>query len=116
MNGNATSSAGSVTPSEDISAGTPAVAEESVWDALSAVIDPEIGLDIVALGLVYDVGVVGDAVTIRYTLTIHGCPMEEHITAAIVAAAAAVPGVREVKPHLVWSPPWDPGMIREGAW
>lgn len=90
--------------------------EREVMAALSTVIDPEIGLDIVTLGMVFGVEIEGDAVRVTFTLTTPNCPMESIITAGIGNAVLAIPAVCEVTPQLVWSPAWHPGMIREGAW
>lgn len=90
--------------------------DDAVWAALSTVIDPEIGLDIVTLGLVYSVEDLGGALRVTFSLTTPGCPMEGVITGGIVEALNAVEGVQQVIPNLVWEPRWHPGMIQEGAW
>jgi metal-sulfur cluster biosynthetic enzyme len=94
----------------------PAIDGKLVWEALSTVIDPEIGLDIVTLGLVYEVEADEKAVRVTFSLTTPGCPMEEMITSGVVNAVSAVPGVARILPNLVWEPRWHPGMIQEGAW
>jgi metal-sulfur cluster biosynthetic enzyme len=83
----------------------------ALWNALSMVIDPELGLDIVTLGLVYDAEVSGDFARVTYTLTTPGCPMERIIGEGIREAAMMVAGIREVETHLVWDPVWHAGMI-----
>ena len=89
---------------------------ELLWHSLAGVIDPEIGLDIVSLGLVYGVTIDDDVARITHTLTTPGCPMERLITDGIRTAAAAVRGIREVETVLVWDPAWHSGMIAPNAW
>jgi metal-sulfur cluster biosynthetic enzyme len=88
----------------------------SAWDALRMVLDPELGLDIVTLSLVYDLERDGDTLRVTYTLTTPGCPMERVITQGIREALALVEGVARVDTRLVWEPEWHAGMIAPGAW
>jgi metal-sulfur cluster biosynthetic enzyme len=83
----------------------------TIWTALATVIDPELGLDIVTLGLVYGVEVEGSTARITYTLTTPGCPMERAITGGVRAATLAVEGIDRVDTNIVWEPAWHPGMI-----
>ncbi|HVX42017.1 MAG TPA: metal-sulfur cluster assembly factor [Gemmatimonadaceae bacterium] len=91
-------------PSESTSA-------DVIWTALSAVIDPELGRDIVTLGLVYDVSIDGNTARVTYTLTTPGCPMERVITDGVRAAVLQVDGITRVDTQIVWDPAWHPGMI-----
>ena len=88
----------------------------ALWSALATVIDPEIGLDIVTIGLVYGVEIRDDVAWITHTLTTPGCPMERIITDGIRRAAMSVEGICGVETHLVWDPRWHSGMIAPGAW
>lgn len=87
-----------------------------VREALRQVVDPEVGLDVVTMGLVYEISVTGASVRVRHTLTTPGCPMGDLLSRWIAEAASSVPGVDQVETELVWDPPWDPGMIEDDAW
>ena len=77
-----------------------------IWEALGRVTDPEYALSIVDLGLVYDVRVADGAVRVAVTFTSIGCPAIDMILEDAEAAIRAVPGVRDVRLDVVWTPPW----------
>ena len=85
-------------------------AEAAVLDALRQVIDPELGLNIVDLGLIYDVAIAGTSVRVAMTLTTAGCPMSESIRSGAEMALFSIPEVTEAHVELVFDPPWHPGM------
>jgi metal-sulfur cluster biosynthetic enzyme len=87
----------------------------AIWTALSTVIDPELALDVVTLGLVYTVEVTDDCARITYTLTTPGCPMERIIANGVRNAAMMVEGITRVDLHIVWAPAGHPGMIAPHA-
>ena len=87
----------------------------TIWTALATVIDPELGLDVVTLGLVYGVELEGAAARITHTLTTPGCPMARIIADGIQHAVLGVEGVEQVDTRVVWEPSWHPGMIAPNA-
>lgn len=90
--------------------------EEEVREALRNVIDPEIGLDIVTLGMVYDIVISPDGhVEVEMTLTSRGCPLGPVITGGVQSAVGALPGVTGVDPQVVWEPAWSPDLIEPEA-
>ena len=91
------------------------VTKEDVTEALRGVEDPELGMDIVELGLLYDVEVDGPNVKVVHSLTSMGCPAGPMIQEGIHDAAAAVPGVEQVEVELTWSPPWTPELMSDDA-
>jgi metal-sulfur cluster biosynthetic enzyme len=88
---------------------------EDVVEALRAVEDPELGMDIVELGLLYDVEVEGPKVHVEYTLTSMGCPVGPMIEQQIEEIVADMPGVEEVDAELTWDPPWSPEKMSDDA-
>ncbi len=91
------------------------VTEARVYDALHEVYDPELGVNVVDLGLVYDVAVKDSVVDVTMTMTTPGCPMHEAITEGAHTAVAMLSGVREARIHVVWFPPWDPSLMSDAA-
>jgi len=92
-----------------------APSEEDVLDALSNVIDPELGLDFVELGLIYGVEMSGGDVHVTFTLTTPACPIGPHVTEQIEEFVAEVEGVRNVTTEMVFTPPWSPERMSEDA-
>ena len=89
--------------------------KDEVVEALRAVEDPELGMDIVDLGLLYDVEIDGPRVKVIHSLTSMGCPAGPMIQEDIVNVASAVEGVEEVEIELTWEPPWTPDRMSDDA-
>jgi metal-sulfur cluster biosynthetic enzyme len=89
--------------------------KEEVVDALRAVEDPELGMDIVELGLLYDVEVEGPKVKVIHTLTSMGCPVGPMIQENIDQIARSIPEVQDVEVELTWDPPWSPEKMSDDA-
>jgi metal-sulfur cluster biosynthetic enzyme len=89
--------------------------QEEVYDALRTCYDPEIPVNIVDLGLVYEVEVVEQKVDVRMTLTARGCGMGGYIAAEAEQKILELPDVQEAKVELVWEPPWEPTMMSTEA-
>jgi len=88
---------------------------DEVIEALRQVEDPELGMDIVDLGLLYDVEVDGPRVKVIHSLTSMGCPAGPLIQQDIDRVAHEVPGVEDVEIELTWDPPWTPDKMSDDA-
>ncbi len=88
---------------------------EEVVEALHQVEDPELGMDIVDLGLLYDVEVDGSKVKVSYTLTSMGCPAGAMIQEDIDRVVGELPGVENVESEVTFEPPWNPDRMSEDA-
>jgi metal-sulfur cluster biosynthetic enzyme len=88
---------------------------EDVFEALRAVEDPELGMDIVELGLLYDVEVDGSKVKVIHTLTSMGCPVGPMIQENVDQIVRAMPEVEDVEVELTWDPPWSPEKMSDDA-
>jgi metal-sulfur cluster biosynthetic enzyme len=91
------------------------VSEEDVYEALEEVIDPELGLDFVSLGLVYDVAIEKEDVYVTFTLTTPACPIGPQVSEQMKEFVGDLPGVSAVHPKMVFDPSWSPEMMTEDA-
>jgi metal-sulfur cluster biosynthetic enzyme len=88
---------------------------EEVMDALRDVIDPELGLDFVELGLIYDVTVEDGTVSVVYTLTTPGCPIGPQVSEQIDEFVSELDDVNEVRSTLTFDPAWSPERMSDDA-
>jgi metal-sulfur cluster biosynthetic enzyme len=93
---------------------TAGVTREQVTQALRSVLDPELGMSVVDLGLVYGIEVRDGMVTVTMTLTAPGCPIHDVMPAWVRQALRQVPGVHQVEVQITYDPPWTPDRIRPG--
>jgi len=101
------------TTTQDKEGGAPTV--DQVVEALKVVVDPELGINIVDLGLVYDVAVEDEVVKITYTLTTMGCPVGPLIEQQMQQILTTIPGISNVESEMVFDPPWSPERMSEEA-
>jgi metal-sulfur cluster biosynthetic enzyme len=104
----------SAAPADGAPAGA-APTPEDVMDALSNVIDPELGLDFVELGLIYGVEVNDGNVNVTFTLTTPGCPIGPQVTEQIEEFVGELDGVKSIESQMVFTPPWSPEKMSEDA-
>jgi metal-sulfur cluster biosynthetic enzyme len=93
----------------------PMIAEDDVYEALSNVIDPELGLDFVELGLIYGLEIDESTVNVTFTLTTPACPIGPQVTEQIQEFVGELPGVETVNASMVFTPPWSPDKMSEDA-
>lgn len=89
--------------------------EEEVTEALTNVIDPELGLDFVELGLIYDIEIDNGEVYVTFTLTTPGCPIGPQVSEQMKEFVGEIEGVTKVFPKMVFDPPWTLEMMSEDA-
>jgi metal-sulfur cluster biosynthetic enzyme len=93
----------------------PSVEPETILSALTEVYDPELGIDVVNLGLVYALQIVGGDVAVTMTLTTPGCPMHGSISDEVERRLERLEGITSVDVNLVWDPPWVPEVMTDVA-
>jgi metal-sulfur cluster biosynthetic enzyme len=89
------------------------ITEQNVREALKECYDPEIPLNVLDLGLIYNIRLDNNAIEIDMTLTAPGCPMHTMISKGIEEKVRQIDGVNDVKVNVIWDPPWTPERISE---
>ena len=90
------------------------ITKEQVYDAIRNVIDPEVGFNVVDMGLIYDVDIDDENnVHVKMTLSTRGCPLHQMMQQWVKEAVEKLPGVGEVTVEIVWDPPWNITMASE---
>jgi len=87
------------------------ISPEQVTEALREVFDPELGMSVVDLGLIYDVRIEGDRIDIIMTLTAEGCPLHDAMSEWVRQAVGTIPGVKAVAVAITFDPPWTPDRL-----
>ncbi len=87
--------------------------KDEVYEAIGTVIDPEVGFDLVSLGLIYDVDVKGDHVDVKMTLSTRGCPLHEMMVQWVKDAVLKLSDVNSVDVEIVWEPAWNISMASD---
>ncbi|AEH48970.1 metal-sulfur cluster assembly factor [Parageobacillus thermoglucosidasius] len=88
---------------------------ELVLQQLRTVLDPELGINVVDLGLIYDLQISDGNIYILMTLTTPGCPLHDSIVGGVKRALEQIDGIRDVKVDVTWNPPWTPERMSEEA-
>lgn len=91
------------------------ITEDKVRGALKKVLDPELGVNVVDLGLIYGIDIDGNNVKVTMTLTTEGCPLHDSIARGVQGALSKLEGIGEVEVDLVWDPPWTPDLMSDEA-
>ncbi len=88
---------------------------EDIYNALASVYDPELGLPVTDLGLVYDVRIEGKTANVKMTLTSMGCPLADTLCDYAKRAILQVEGIEDAKVEIIWDPPWSVDMMSDEA-
>jgi metal-sulfur cluster biosynthetic enzyme len=94
---------------------TAALTESTVLETLRQVMDPELDCNVVDLGLIYSVNIIGSTLKVTMTVTTPGCPMQDTLRGGVQAALLSLDAVADVQVEMVFEPPWHPSMMTDAG-